>query len=266
MNVANSLGSQLPLLRRYTRALTGSQASGDAYVAALLETLIADPGLFDGTADPRVEVYRLISRLWSSLEVNMHTDQPDGWEAAASRKLSAIAPMARQAFLLTTVEGFSLEEAATILESDSEAVRRLIDEASREIAEQVHTRILIIEDEPLIALDIEKLVTDLGHAPTGVARTRAEAVKLAKADPPGLVLADIQLADGSSGIDAVREILESFNVPVIFITAFPERLLTGEKPEPAFLVTKPFLPDMVKAIISQALFFERNAGARSAAE
>ena len=42
---------------------------------------------------------------------------------------------------------------------------------------------------------------------------------------------------------------------MIFITAFPERLLTGERPEPTFLVTKPFNPDMVKALISQALFF-----------
>jgi DNA-directed RNA polymerase specialized sigma24 family protein/CheY-like chemotaxis protein len=266
MNVARSLGSQLPLLRRYTRALTGSQASGDAYVAALLEALIAEPSLFDGEADPRVEVYRLISALWSSLEVNMEQSEPEGWEAAASRKLSAIAPRARQAFLLTSVEGFTLDEAATILETGTKEVGRLIDEASREIADQVRTRILIIEDEPLIAIDIEKLVSELGHAPTGVARTHAEAVRLAKADPPGLVLADIQLADGSSGIDAVHDILKGFDVPVIFITAFPERLLTGEKPEPAFLITKPFLPEMVKAIISQALFFERNAGTRSAAE
>ncbi|MNL71833.1 two-component response regulator [compost metagenome] len=74
-----------------------------------------------------------------------------------------------------------------------------------------------------------------------------------------MVLADIQLADGSSGIDAVNEILQDDTVPVIFITAFPERLLTGERPEPTFLVTKPFNPDMVKALISQALFFEEAA-------
>jgi hypothetical protein len=53
-------------------------------------------------------------------------------------------------------------------------------------------------------------------------------------------------------------------VPVIFITAYPERLLTGERPEPTFLVTKPFRPEVVKAIISQALFFDRRAGVRPA--
>ena len=87
-------------------------------------------------------------------------------------------------------------------------------------------------------------------------RQHQEAIKLFEEQKPGMVLADIQLADGSSGIDAVNDILSRVSVPVIFITAFPERLLTGERPEPTFLVTKPFNPDMVKALISQALFFE----------
>ena len=46
------------------------------------------------------------------------------------------------------------------------------------------------------------------------------------------------------------------SVPVIFVTAFPERLLTGTKPEPTFLVRKPFNPEALKAVISQALFFD----------
>jgi CheY-like chemotaxis protein len=74
-----------------------------------------------------------------------------------------------------------------------------------------------------------------------------------------MVLADIQLADGSSGIDAVNDILTTFKLPVIFITAYPERLLTGERPEPTFLITKPFQPEIVKAVISQALFFDAKA-------
>jgi CheY-like chemotaxis protein len=120
---------------------------------------------------------------------------------------------------------------------------------------------MIIEDEPLIAMDIEDMVETLGHRVTGVARTHSEALELYKRTKPKMVLADIQLADGSSGIDAVNDILKDEALPVIFITAFPERLLTGEKPEPAFLVTKPFNPDMVKALISQALFFNAAADA-----
>jgi CheY-like chemotaxis protein len=132
----------------------------------------------------------------------------------------------------------------------------LVAEAQAEIERQTRAEVLIIEDEPIIAMDIETIVRDLGHNVTGVAVTRDEAVQQARARRPSLVLADIQLADDSSGIDAVKDILQEFRVPVIFITAFPERLLTGERPEPTFLITKPFQRSTVKAQIAQALFFD----------
>jgi len=130
-----------------------------------------------------------------------------------------------------------------------------MDEANAEIEKELATNVLIIEDEPIIAADIEALVEEIGHTVDSIAATRTEAVKAAMAKRPGLVLADVQLADGSSGIDAVSDILGEFDVPVIFITAFPERLLTGERPEPTYLISKPFQPENVKAAISQALFF-----------
>lgn len=264
-SISSMVAAHLPSLRRYARALTGAQSSGDAYVAALLEALIAEPELFDRDADARVQVYTLMSRMWSSLRVNTQNDGLDRWEQAASRKLEAITPRARQAFLLASVEGFSLPQIGQILGASESEVATLLGQAGSEIAQQVHSQVMIIEDEPLIALEIETLVAELGHDVTGVARTHKEAIRLAGERSPGLILADIQLADGSSGIDAVNELIRDFDVPVVFITAFPERLLTGEKPEPAFLISKPFVPDMVKAVISQALFFEQTAGSRSAA-
>jgi len=174
--------------------------------------------------------------------------------------LETLTPMARQAFLLASLEEFSTQDIATILSVSDKEAKRLLEVASREISEQISARVMIIEDEPLIALDIETLVNEIGHQVVGIATTRSNASALARTSNPGLVLADIQLADGSSGIDAVNDILKEINVPVIFITAYPERLLTGERVEPAFLVTKPFRPEMVKAIISQALFFDVKAG------
>jgi CheY-like chemotaxis protein len=149
-----------------------------------------------------------------------------------------------------------------ILNTSPSNVEALIDDAGREIAAQVATDVLIIEDEPMIAMDLESIVEGLGHRVAGVARTHKEAMSAVEKERPGLVLADIQLADGSSGLDAVNEMLGSIEVPVIFITAYPDRLLTGERPEPAFLITKPYQPDTVKAIVSQALFFERRARLR----
>jgi CheY-like chemotaxis protein len=263
--MADVVGPHLPYLRRFSRALTGSQQSGDAYVEALLETLIADPATLKAAGESaRVSLYGLLCKLWGSVRLNLRgAEQRDAWEEAAQMKLDHIAPRPRQAFLLTAVEGFSREEAAEILETDGAGIAALIEEASAEISAAMTTDVLIIEDEPLIAMDIEEIVQQLGHRVTGVARTRSEAVKLAGKERPGIILADIQLADGSSGIDAVNDMLEDFSVPVIFITAYPERLLTGERPEPAFLITKPFVPDMVKAMIGQALFFDtRSAPAR----
>jgi len=263
MSIARSIAPHLPYLRRFARALEGSQAGGDAFVAATLEALIADPSSFSTGVPAKVALYQLFVGLWSSAHRGEKPLRGGGLSDILRRNIEALTPASRQAFLLRTVEEFTLEEVATILKTSPEEAAKLLDTAGREIAEQVATSVLIIEDEPIIALDIESMVRDLGHEVTGVARTHREAVEMVKARPPGLVLADIQLADGSSGLDAVNEILTTLETPVIFITAFPERLLTGEKPEPAFLVTKPFRPDMVKATISQALFFDRRAGRKS---
>lgn len=260
--MSKAIAPHLPYLRRFARALAGTQAAGDAYVAATLEVLIEDPAVFDTSLDPRVALYRTFVGLWNSLDVNLKSEAPVGTTSTIDRKLESITPLPRQAFLLCAVEGFSPAEAAQILEVDVAKLDELIDLAGREIAAQVATDVLIIEDEPMIAMDLESIVEGLGHRVTSVARTHSEAVRAVDQQKPGLVLADIQLADGSSGLDAVNEMLASFAVPVIFITAYPDRLLTGERPEPAFLITKPYQPDTVKAIVSQALFFERRAHLR----
>ncbi len=264
MSKSNAIAQQLPYLRRYARALTGSQASGDAYVAAALEALVKDPHLLDAGRPPRQALFRLFSAIWNSVPVNGVADLPVV-TMGAERHLGQITAKPRQAFLLVSVEAFSEEDAAYILDVDQATLQDLVEESGREMAAQIATNILIIEDEALIALDLETLVENLGHRVTGIARTRSEAVALARSKPPGLILADIQLADGSSGLDAVNDLLNTFEVPVVFITAFPERFLTGERPEPAFLISKPYQRATVSAIVSQALFFERNAVPRKQA-
>ena len=258
MTLSATVAPHLPYLRRFARALTGTQESGDACVAAALERLIADPAILQSGSSPRIALYQTLCILWGAMTANggrVEAAQP-GWEATVQGRLSGIPGPARQAFLLSAVEGFERHEIAEILARSPAEVDRLFEEASRIISEMIASDILIIEDEPLIALDIEHTIGSLGHRSVGIARTHREAVRLAKEKRPQLVLSDIQLADGSSGIDAVNDILGSFDVPVIFITAFPERLLTGERPEPAFMITKPFSPNMVKALIAQALFFD----------
>lgn len=245
----NSLVRQLPFLRRYARALVGSQSAGDQLVQDTLQSILDGRVTIDPQVSPRVALYKAFHAVWDR--------RPAGGVAPsrADARLQAMDASSRVALLLTAMEGFSYMEAANILGGTVADIEAQVVAAQREIDRQIATRVLIIEDEWVIALDLKTLVGELGHEVIGVAPTHARAVELARNGDFGLVLADIQLADGSSGIEAVTEILESFNVPVIFITAFPDRLLTGERPEPTYLITKPFLTETVKATIAQALFF-----------
>ncbi len=256
MPATQAIAPHLPSLRRFARALSGSQESGDAYVVALLEALLENPAMFPAGVDPKIALYQLFLKLWNSVDANAFANLKVE-RSEAARNLQAVTPKPRQALLLLSVEGFNPEDIAEIMETDADEVAYLVASADREIASQLKpANILIIEDEPLTALHIEELVRSLGHKVLGIARTHRDALVLAHGSKPDLLLTDIQLADGSSGVEAANEILDEFEAPVIFITGHPDLLLTGDKPEPTFLIAKPFNAETVKAVIGQALFFE----------
>ena len=258
---SRELARHTPYLRRYARALAGSQAKGDSYVQTTLQRLLAgDLNLHPGLP-ARVALFRAFQEIWGR-SLNGHGGHT---ASGADRRLQGLSREHRSVLLLVLMEGFSPPEAALVLDRPVEATDALLEAAQREVERQLATQVLIIEDEPIVALDLERMVRDLGHRLAGVASTHDEAVRIAHGAQPGLVLADVRLADGSSGLDAVSDILESFDIPVIFITAFPERLLTGERPEPTFLITKPFQPETVKAAIGQALFFHPRRASKQAA-
>jgi CheY-like chemotaxis protein len=255
MTTTDTLAPHLPYLRRYARALMGTQALGDAQVRRALAALSSGQRKLPEGVSPRLGLYRTFQSMWSGdanpaqrTATTEETTRPDNL-------LRAISPVSRAALLLTTVEAFSLEEAGFILDESPQEIERNILEAQDVIDRLLASRVMIIEDEPIIAMDLENLLTELGHEVVAMAATRDEAVAKARSERPGLVLADINLGEGGSGIDAVSEILESFDIPVIFVTAYPERLLTGERPEPTYLIAKPFLPETIQATVSQALFF-----------
>ena len=245
----------LPYLRRYARAITGSQAHGDQYIRVALEAIVAEPERLDGDGNLKVRLFKLFHEVWSIIDVGIRGARKDRGGVAIEAHLAALPPRERQALLLVSLEQFTLEQAAEILAESREEVSVLVGRARDDLKRQRATTVLIIEDEPIIALDIAGIVTDMGHKVVGTAAREDDALAIAQATRPGLVLADIQLEDGDSGIDAVQAILRVINVPIVFVTAFPERLLTGERPEPTFLVTKPFDPDTLRVTIAQALSF-----------
>jgi CheY-like chemotaxis protein len=234
--------------------LADGQESGDALVAATLETLADGEEL---GADPRIALYRMFCRFWNGpvgQQVRaLATPKPS--DIALKHRVFALTPRSRQAFMLLALDEFSVDAAAEILELPVSEVDSLIETARQEVARQIATDILIIEDELIIATDLKWLMMELGHRVIGIARTHREALAMAKGLRPGLILADIQLADGGSGIDAVNEIHLRCWAPVVFITAYPEQLLAGRPREPTYVLAKPFAVDAVRAVVSQALFF-----------
>lgn len=255
MDRADLIGTNLPYLRRYARALTGNQGTGDRYAEATLEAILLDDMAFPGMGDPKVALFSAFHLVWSSAGAPLGT--PDSrLSASAQLHMANLTANTREALLLHAIEGFEHGDIARIMRVAPGEVAHLIHIATSEMLASVAGKVMIIEDEAIIALDLQAIVADLGHSITGIARTRTEAVALAASNRPDLILADIHLADHSSGIDAVNDILGQFeDIPVVFITAFPERLLTGKRAEPTFLITKPFSEDQVTSAVSQAMFF-----------
>ena len=260
-DLAQSIARELPYLRRYARALTGSQSAGDNYAAATLEAILSDRSVLDGVNDMRIGLFRAFHAIWQSSGQPVDPPQPGSREAAAQAHLRGLTPNSREALLLRTIESLRYDQIAVIMQTDQPEAEELVQIALNEMGSAIRGKVMVIEDEMIIAMDLKGIVQAMGHDVTGVARTHKDAVKLARSNRPDLILADIQLADGSSGVDAVNELLASLgDMPVIFITAFPERLLTGDRPEPAFLISKPYSEEQVRSAVSQAMFFVSTEG------
>jgi DNA-directed RNA polymerase specialized sigma24 family protein/CheY-like chemotaxis protein len=253
--LSQELVKWIPYLRRYARALTGSQQRGDRYVRVCLEALLQEPQRLKAGGDMKLQLFTTFHDVWRIVDAAIPENKDDSGtaEVRLRNQLASLAPLDRQVLLLVSLEGFSVSDAARILDVSEDEAHEKLAEARTEIQRQTGARVLIVEDEPVIAMDIAAIVRSIGHTVVGVAATKDKAVTLAEEHRPGLVLADIQLKDGDSGITTVQEILTSIDVPVIFVTGFPERLLTGEHVEPAFLITKPFDPETLKIAIGQAL-------------
>ena len=258
--LAKSIGRELPFLRRYARALTGSQTAGDNYAAATLEAILSDRSLMAGE-ETRIALFRTFHAIWQSSGQPVEQGASTPREVRLQAHMRTLTPNSREALLLRTIEELRYDQIAAIMQCPQSEAEALVQIALDEMGQALTGKVMIIEDETIIAMDLKGIVQAMGHEVTGVARTHSAAVELAQRERPDLILADIQLADGSSGIDAVNELLaEMGDLPVIFITAFPERLLTGDRPEPAFLISKPYSEEQVRSAVSQAMFFASTDG------
>ncbi len=223
----------IPHARRYARALVAMAEAGDSLVERALTEVM---GAGAEVSFPAHRLYSAISRL--------HRDEAKGPLEDTLR---------RQVLLLRALEDLGNAETAAVVGLDEASAERLYEDALVDARRLASADALIIEDEPVIAMEIERLMTQCGHRVIGVAASEEKALALAVSSPPGLILADIKLGAGGSGREAVARILQNAPAPVIFVTAYPEHLLTGQHPEPAFVLGKPFDPAALAAASFQAV-------------
>ncbi len=225
----------LPYARRFARALTGTQQRGDAMVA---EALRAGPQPIPGPDGARLALFAAVARIAAN--------QPEDASSSLPR-------LERMLLLLTSLEELDTATAAAVLGIETDEAEARLGAAREQLRAASVARVLIIEDEPIIAMDLQQLVESAGHEVVGLAASEEEAVAIAEAERPSLVLADVNLGQGGDGATAVARILKRYSTPVIFVTAYPERLLTGSQVEPAFVITKPFEPTTLAVATFQAV-------------
>ena len=264
----SDVSTVIPELRRYARILTGSQTVGDWYVRMTLYLIAQNMTRWSPSeiqhVGLRVALYRVFQDVWarrpSGTGLDIDSDRERGGGGGGDRgqdalrsHVQALPDLDREVLLLTELCAFSIEETAWILGMAVHEAEDGLASALAGLQSQTATTVLIIEDEPIIALDLNRIVIGMGHRVIGLAETKTNAVVLGLTQRPGVILADIQLRDGSSGLDAVHDILSHLQAPVIFVTAFPDRLLTGKRIEPTYLVTKPFDSEVLRMTINKAL-------------
>ncbi|NJO36732.1 MAG: response regulator [Rhizobiales bacterium] len=245
----------VPYLRRHARMLAGSSQAGDDYVRMCLESLIAEPSRLAG-GDARVLLYKAFHKIWDAVVTRLEqvmNDAAPGGPAEAGPLLRDLATVERRVVLLAHVEGFSRDEIAEVLGASKARIDTALAEAGETPSDVAGREVLIIEDDPMIAEDVAAVARDMGFTIVGPAANEDDAAALFARHAPALILSDVQLDHDGSGIAAAWRILKETNLPVIFVTGYPEAILAGTGAEPAFVLAKPFTREGLRSTIDQVL-------------
>jgi DNA-directed RNA polymerase specialized sigma24 family protein/CheY-like chemotaxis protein len=260
---ARRLMAQLPYMRRYGRALTGSTTRGDDLVTRAVEAALTEPGRYQlDTDDEPVTRQRLYTLLNGLFDADMGAT---GAAAIAPAEpghpieaaLSSLPEQERRVFLLVSLEELSTPQAAKVMGISSDEAREVLGRAQNAMREQLVANILIVEDDAIIAYDLTETVLGMGHKVCGTAATMEEALAAAAANQPSLALMDLRLAHGGSGITTAQALRETRALPIIFVTAFAEELKQRGLDYLGPVIKKPFTREQIERAITQAVFTPR---------
>lgn len=230
----------LPELRRYGYAMTGSREQGDGLVERTLMRLVADPGR-PGSDGARVGLFRTFHAVNGFPDPARQPEPPPRIRDRLVLQVTSLPPETRAIFILGYVLRFTTEEVGRILDMDETTATETIRSARLQLMKFACARVLIIEDDYLIAQEIAHMVENVGQQVCGPVATYADAISCAAGEAPTLVLADIQLRNGRiDGLRAGSDVAREHQVPLYVITGYPERIAMDSDVRPARVFTKPF--------------------------
>jgi DNA-directed RNA polymerase specialized sigma24 family protein/CheY-like chemotaxis protein len=259
---ARRLMAQLPYMRRYGRALTGSTIRGDDLVTRAVEAALSEPDRYQLDTDDepvtRRRLYTLLNELFDTdAGAAGTTVSPAEPGHPIESALSSLPEQERRVFLLVSLEELPTPQAADVMGVPADEARDALGRAQNAMREQLVANILIVEDDAIIAYDLTETVLGMGHKVCGTAATMEEALAAAAANQPSLALMDLRLAHGGSGITTAQALRETRALPIIFVTAFAEELKQRGLDYLGPVIKKPFTREQIERAITQAVFTPR---------
>ena len=240
----------LGVLRQLSRAVLADRLVGDELMRLTMARVDLDPSASSANV---ADLAQTFVRSWRTAARSQGATRPMLFsDASLTDALPPPPSDGRLALILVDVLGFSPAEAVRIVGS-SEPPNVLLAAAREALTVKGSARAVIVEDEPLIAADLRAILERIGVEVAGEARSADDAVRVASAVGPDIILADYNLAGRATGLDAVVRIKQSNDCPVVFITGYPDRVLQGEEVEPDFVISKPYTADNVRAAVVHCL-------------
>lgn len=242
----------LPRLRRYSRLMTGSREVADDYVQVCLERLLQTPRSLRRSTIA-FDMFSTFHRVISDNEIHLDTVVPPK-APRLEQELLALPVDQRRAVQLVNIEGFSHDEAARISGQQPEAFMECLIAGRAQLRRNLSASVFIIEDELLVALDISQLVEEFGHNVCGTASRSGDAIRGIESCRPSLVLADVQLGDSvAAGIDACERFRDQYDLEVIYVTGYPDRVHRALKRDDVLIVPKPVERETLREAMGRAL-------------
>ncbi len=239
--------AELRNLRRYAYCILGNRRLSDIAVEAALNALVSDVTSVCGRAISRLDLYRKVNEAAVANSNNVSAAAGTGFFTEFHR----LSREQRQVAALRAVIGLPYSDIASVMSMTEKAVRRSYCEALLMLREKP-AAVLIIEDEVFIALDLQQIVRNLGFSVAGIAKNRAEALRIAGLVKPKLILADYKLRD-DTGVEVVKAIREQMDANVIYVTSHPEAVAAMRDSEDDLVISKPFNPRTIAVAVQTHL-------------